>query len=101
MANPTQPSLRAVRRIMQLSRELPVTIRHRMVLVNRLCADSPTDVVERELEPVGAERLPDVPDDPAVERAGAVGESVFTLAAENPAYAAVQRIAQLLCDRTP
>ncbi len=97
VANPAMPSLRAVKRIMQLSRELPITIRHRMMLVNRVGPDSPTEVVERELGPVEAERLPDVPNDENVERAGAVGEAVFSLDDQNPALAAVRNIVEELC----
>lgn len=97
VANPSLPSLRAVTRIMQLSRELPINIHHRMMLVNRVAPDSPLDVVERELGPVEAERLSDVPNDENVERAGAVGEDVFSLDDQNPALLAVRAIVDKLC----
>jgi len=97
IANPSLPSLRAVTRIMQLSRELPINIHRRMMLVNRVAPDSPLDVVERELGPVEAERLPDVPNDDAVERAGAVGDDVFSLDDQNLALLAVQAIVDKLC----
>jgi len=97
VANPSLPSLRAVTRIMQLSRELPINIHRRMMLVNRVAPDSPLDVVERELGPVEAERLPDVPNDDNVERAGAVGDDVFSLDDQNPALLAVQAIVDKLC----
>jgi len=97
IANPSLPSLRAVTRIMQLSRELPINIHRHMMLVNRVAPDSPLDVVERELGPVEAERLPDVPNDDAVERAGAVGDDVFSLDDQNLALLAVQAIVDKLC----
>ncbi|MBC8873900.1 MAG: AAA family ATPase [Planctomycetes bacterium] len=97
VSNPTLPSLRAVKRIMQLSRELPINIKHRMVLVNRVASDSPLEVVESQLGPVEAERLPDVPDDEIVERAGAVGQDVFALDDQNPALLAVRAIVDKLC----
>ncbi len=97
VANPSLPSLRAVTRIMQLSRELPINIHHRMMLVNRVAPDSPLDVVEKELGPVEAERLPDVPDDENVERAGAIGQDVFSLDDQNPALLAVRAIVDKLC----
>ena len=97
VANPSLPSLRAVTRIMQLSRELPINIHHRMMLVNRVAPDSPLEVVEKELGPVEAERLPDVPNDENVERAGAVGQDVFSLDDQNPALLAVRAIVDKLC----
>ena len=97
VANPTLPSLRAVKRIIQLSNELPVNIKHRMMLVNRIAPDSALEVVETELAPVQAERLPDVPDDGDVERAGAVGQDVFSLDDQNPALMAVRAIVDKLC----
>jgi len=97
VSNPTMPSLRAVKRIMQLSSELPINIRHRMVLVNRVGPDSPREVVEGELASVEAERLPDVPNDENVERAGAVGQDVFSLDDHNPALMAVRNIVEKLC----
>jgi CO dehydrogenase maturation factor len=97
VSNPSMPSLRAVTRIMQLSRELPINIKHRMMLVNRVGPNSPTEVVESVLGPVEAERLPDVPNDENVERAGAVGQDVFTLDEQNPALIAVRNIVERLC----
>jgi hypothetical protein len=67
------------------------------MLVNRMAPDSPLDVVESELGPVEAERLPDVPNDENVERAGAVGDDVFSLDDQNPALLAVQAIVDKLC----
>lgn len=101
VANPSLPSLRAVTRIMQLSRELPINIHRRMMLVNRVAPDSPLDVVERELGPVEAERLPDVPNDEHVERAGAVGDDVFSLDDQNPALLSVRAIVDKLCTKEP
>lgn len=97
VSNPSMPSLRAVTRIMQLSRELPINIKHRMMLVNRVGPNSPMEVVEKELGPVEAERLPDVPNDETVERAAAVGQDVFTLDEQNPALIAVRNIVERLC----
>jgi CO dehydrogenase maturation factor len=97
VANPSIPSLRAVKRIMQLSRELPINIHRRMTLVNRVAPDSPLDVVEREMGSVEAERLPDVPNDDDVERAGAVGDDIFSLDDQNPALLAVRAIVDKLC----
>ena len=55
----------------------------------------PSDPIEQ-IEALDATRLPDVPQDNQIEEAGARGDSVFSLAAENPAFAAVGRIVKAL-----
>jgi CO dehydrogenase maturation factor len=95
--NPTMPSLRAVKRILQLSRELPVNIGRRLVLVNRVRPDAANQRVDGELAELDAERLADVPQDDSVERAGAVGQDVFGLPSDSPAVAAVKNIVNGLC----
>jgi len=96
LANPTMPSLRAVQRILALSRELPVKIGRRAVLLTRLGPEGIPPPVAEALASLGAERLPDVPQDGTVERAGAEGRNVFTLAAEAPALLAVKKVVEIL-----
>ncbi|MEE8452351.1 MAG: AAA family ATPase [Thermoguttaceae bacterium] len=94
--NPTLPSFRAVKRIMTLSRKLPVNIAHRAVVVTRVGPDGIPEPVMAGLAELDVPRLIDVPQDDNVERAGAVGESVFTLPAESPALVAANRIVDTL-----
>jgi CO dehydrogenase maturation factor len=95
--NPTLPSLRAAKRIVALSRELPVRIGRRAVLVNRVGPEGMPSEMDRELTELGVERLPDVPQDDAVERAGASGLDVFNLPQQSPALAAVRRLVRTIC----
>ncbi len=90
--NPTLPSFRAAERILAISRQLPVKIGQRTVLVNRLGPSGMPEEIERQLAGLGAVRLPDVPQDDAVERAGAIGQDVFGLPDDGPALAAVRRV---------
>lgn len=95
--DPTNPSMRAVRRIMELSRELPIQVGKQMVLLNRVRARTGDGVLE-ELGKLGSDvvRLPDVPQDDAVEQAGADGRNVFSLDAGTAAVMAVRKIVQEL-----
>jgi CO dehydrogenase maturation factor len=94
--NPTLPSLRAARRILELSRELPIRVRHRMVLVNRVDPQGIPDEVQKDLVHLDGERLPDVPQDAVVEQAGAVGQDVMSLPSDTLALAAMRRVAETL-----
>ena len=96
VANPTMPSLRAVRRILELSRQLPVNIARRAVLLTRVGPEAMPQQVEEGLAGLDAERLPDVPQDDEVERAGAAGHNVFTLPGDTPALTAVRRVIEAL-----
>jgi CO dehydrogenase maturation factor len=96
VANPTLPSIRAARRILDLSRQLPVRIDHRAVLVNRVAPEGLADEIDQALAGLDAERLPDVPQDDAVERAGAAGGDVFTLLDGTPAVVAVRSLVEAL-----
>jgi CO dehydrogenase maturation factor len=88
--DPTLPALRAVERIVVLSRELPIRIDHRAVLVNRVGRDGVPGEIGRALGELDAQRLVDVPQDDAVQKAGAVGRDVFSLPEESPALVAVR-----------
>lgn len=94
--NPTMPSLRAVRRILELSRDLPVNIRRRTVLLNRVGPEGVEEQVARELAALDGERLIDVPQDAQVERAGAIGQDVFSLGDECPTLVAIRSIVDRL-----
>ena len=96
VANPTLPSIRAVGRILAISRQLPVRIDHRAVLLNRADPGGNAEEIDRALAPLDAERLPDVPEDDAVERAGVAGADVFTLPDAAPAVAAVRSLVEVL-----
>jgi len=100
VANPALPSLRAAKRILELSRELPVRIGRRALVLNRVGEGGANEGFQRELAGLvsahDVERLPDVPQDDALERAGAEGGSVFELPEDAPALAVVRRVAQAL-----
>jgi len=96
VTDPTLPALRAARRILVLSRELPVQIGCRAVLVNRVGSEGVPEQIERELAGLEAERLGDVPQDDEVERAGAAGRDVFRLSEEGPALIAVKNVVETL-----
>jgi CO dehydrogenase maturation factor len=115
VTDPTLPAFRAVQRILGLVGELPIQIGRSMVLVNRAGAmptspwardehghedvAMPPDPLGGRLAELGAERLPDVPQDDAVQRAANGGCDVFTLPAESAALAAVHRVLHLLYNR--
>ena len=92
--NPTLPSIRAAQRILDLSRQLPVQIARRVMLLNRANGDA--ESIGRELAALQAERLPDVPQDEEVESAGAVGQNVFRLREDNPALVAARNVVRVL-----
>jgi CO dehydrogenase maturation factor len=94
--DPTVPALRAAKRIVTLSRELPVKVARRAVLVNRVGPDGVPAGIAKEIEGLSVERLPDVPQDDEVQRAGAEGRDVFGVGAETPALAAARKVAEAL-----
>ncbi len=94
--DPALPALRAVKRILTLCDELPVRIGHRIVLVNRLRPGGVAGQIDRELAALSAQRLADVPQDDDVERAGALGQDVFSLDGQTPALLAVNKIVEAL-----
>lgn len=100
VANPSLPSLRAAKRILELSRELPITIGRRALLVTRVAPDGPGEKVAALIDEIsaadGVERLPDIPQDDILERAGAEGRSVFELGEESAALGVVRTIAEAL-----
>ena len=96
VTNPAMPAVRAARRILELSRELPVRIRHRALLVNRVGPDGLPPAIEEQSAALEAERLPDIPQDDEVGRAGAMGEDVFSLPDTCPALLAVDRVLDTL-----
>jgi len=95
---PTVPALRAVRRMLDLSRKLPVSIGRRAVLVIQVRPEGVSDDIEREIGELDAERLPDIPMDETVERAGTEGRDVFALDADTPALRAVRHIVDIVRD---
>jgi len=97
VGDPTMPSLRAVRRILELSHQLPVRIARRMILLNRVPGRELPGPVAEELTRLEAPRLPDVPQDDTVELAGAEGRDVFSLPENTPALEAVGRVVEVLC----
>ncbi len=92
----TLPALRAARRVVELSRELPVRLGRRVLLVNRVPAGGIPAAVAKELDRMDVERLPDVPQDDTVQGAGAEGIDVFKLDAGTPALGAAKRVLEAL-----
>ena len=94
--NPTLPSLRAAERILELSRQLPIRVAHRAVLLNRVGPGGTPAAVQEELARLEAHRLPDVPQDDRVEDAGTLAKDVFGLDDRNPAVVAVRKVVETL-----
>ena len=94
--NPTMPSFRAAQRILALASDLPIRIGRRLVLVNRVGAQGIPEPVRGPLAALDAERLPDIPQDDAIEEAGAHGRGVFSLPDDTPALAAMKTVAEIL-----
>ena len=94
--NPTMPSIRAAKRILALSRELPVQIDHRVAVVSRVGVEEAPDEVNRALAELDAQRLDDIPQDDVVERAGAAGADVFSLPDQTPALVAAKNLVKQL-----
>jgi CO dehydrogenase maturation factor len=98
VVNPAEPSLRAARRILDLSRELPVQIAHRALLVTRARPLGRSAVVEAGLADLVARhdvaRLDELPQDDDVERATAEGRDVFSIAEGSPALVATRAITE-------
>jgi len=88
-AEPTAIGLVTIRRIVQLTKELPIVVKRLGVVWNRTASPAQQ---ESELEAEGIETYGYVPDDEAVFRGALEGKNVFDLDAENPAYAAVCKI---------
>jgi CO dehydrogenase maturation factor len=94
--NPTMPSLRAVKRILELSRELPINIRRRAILVNRVGPEGMVTPVAEQLAELDAERLDDVPEDAQVQLANAMGQDVFSLGDRSLPLIAIRNIVDQL-----
>jgi len=99
--DPTLPALRAAKRILTLSRQLPVKIGHRAILVNRVGPNALPEALGRELAQLDARRLLDVPQDDEVERAGALGGDVFHLPETSPALVAISSVVESLGVTSP
>ena len=97
VANPTWPSFRAAKRILALSRELPVRIGRRALLANRVASEGLPAEIAEEIAALEAERLPDVPQDDLVECAGAAGQGVFVLPDGCSALVAVRNLVEIFC----
>lgn len=96
VVNPALPAIRAARRILDLSRQLPVSIGHRVLLVNRLGPEGAAEEIGRQLAGFDVQRLADVPQDDELEHAGAVGRDVFSLPEQSPALIAVRKVVETL-----
>lgn len=96
VTDPTLPAVRAVKRILALSGQLPIRIDRRLLLVNRVGPEGVPDEVAPHVAALGAERLPDVPQDDQLERAGAAGRDVFSLPDDSPALLAVNHVVEAL-----
>jgi CO dehydrogenase maturation factor len=98
LTDPTLPAIRAANRILALSRELPIRVGHRVVLVNRVGGEGMAPRIEQEIRQLPAPQLPQVPQDDEVERAGSMGQNVFHLSEQNPALVAVRNVVETLRD---
>ena len=96
MRSREQEVLRAAGRVVALCRELPVKIGYQALVLNRVRSEPPGEPIQRELAKIDAPRLEDVPQDDEVERAGAVGNNVFSLPHSNSALVAVGNLLETL-----
>jgi CO dehydrogenase maturation factor len=96
VANPTLPSLRAAGRVLELSRQLPIRIEERVLVLTRAGGREMPEAVRSALGALEARRLPDLPQDDTVERANAEGTSVFDLPDQTPALVAVRSVVAAL-----
>jgi CO dehydrogenase maturation factor len=94
--DPTLPAFRAVQRILLLARELPIKIGRLALVVNRVGPQGVPQELVRQLDQLDVQRLPDVPQDDALEQAGALGRHVFTLQEQSPAVVAVGHVMETL-----
>jgi len=101
VTDPTLPALRAARRILALSKELPIRIGRRAVVANRVGPRGVGQQIDGELEKLDALRLGDVPQDDEVQRAGALGHDVFSLPQQTPALVAVRKTIETLLAAGP
>ncbi len=92
----TWPAVRAAKRILALSRELPIDVGRRALLVNRVGPGGLEESIRREVDSFDALRLADIPQDNDLQQANATGRAVGDLAAASPAVAAVSRMIQTL-----
>jgi CO dehydrogenase maturation factor len=95
--NPTIPSFRAAKRILELAEQLPVNIRHRVLLVTRVGPNGIGEPIDSRLAELDTARLPDLPQDDAAEQANAFGRDVFSLPEQSPALTSVRSIVEELC----
>lgn len=98
VVTPTVPALRAAERIEALAAELPIRIGQRLLLVNRAGQWPPNPSVQAAIDRLSSQRLPAVPDDPALEELGAIAGSVFQLPDSNPAVQSVSKVVAFLQD---
>lgn len=94
--DPTLPALKAARRILDLSRQLPVRIARRALLVTRAVGEGLPQVLAQAVAELDVDRLPDVPQDDEVQQAGAAGRDVFSIGEDSPALARVREIVHAL-----
>jgi CO dehydrogenase maturation factor len=97
VTNATWPSFRAAKRILAISRELPVRIGRRALLANRVASEGLPAEIAEEIASLDVERLPDVPQDDLVERAGAAGRGVLALPDGCSALVAVKNLVEVFC----
>ncbi len=94
--NPAMPAIRAGRRVVEVCDELPINIGQLLLLANRAGNGEGAELLDRELADLTATRLDDIPQDAAVEQAGAMGRDVFSIADDAPAWVAVQNLLKQL-----
>lgn len=96
VANPALPAIRAAKRVVDLCSKLPINIGHQAFLVSRTGPETIEGEIESKLAEIDAQRLTDIPQDDEVERAGALGQDVFSLPEDTPALAAVRKVMEAL-----
>ncbi len=100
VANPTLPSLRAVERIAELARSLPIRIGQQVMVINRAGEANVHPQVEEKMKQLGLKCLAEIPNDPLIEEAGTSGQSVFEVTESCSAYRAIKSMISRLAEWT-
>lgn len=96
VAEPTTPGVEAARRIWAIADELPIIVKTRAFVLNRVPDSGVAPGVRQRIQAAGLKPVAEIASDPAVFEASAEGRPVFHLPADNPTYKTVGKILEEL-----
>lgn len=94
VAEPTAVSLRSARRVAQTAESLPIAVRRKVLVVNRVGEDGISPVVERQVAELGLEVGGIVPQDQVLVELAEIGAPITEAPADSPALAAVEALVE-------